>query len=413
MSIEQKIAEMLAESKAAAQFDQEELVEEELSDEVEDVELDEEQLDELSKTTLGSYARKATSDTMDHSDHIGDSEGRARAKLGHEDVTGNKAKLAKRQAGLNLAAKKLGDKSISKDVEIGSKELIKRHKAQYHPALRSDHSDSDRYWNAYDKMQGHEDKANDHYDSAYSKIKKASGVKEDVAALVNGEDLSEEFKQKAATIFEAAIVTRVKQEVARLEEEFEQRVEEGVEQRYEGLIEKVDGYLNYIVESWIEQNEIALERGMKSEILENFVHGLKNLFEENYIDVPEEKYDLLGEMEETIVDLKAKLNEQLEANVELNSLIAEAQRGEIIAEACSGLTDTEVEKFVALAEELSYEDSDTFANKVHTIRENYFNIKPMTKVVDSVVTDEPVVLTEETAIDPTMKRYVSALNILK
>jgi hypothetical protein len=325
MSIEQKIAEMLAESKAAAQFDQEELVEEE----VEETELDEE--------SIGGPS------------------------AGSEQNPENK-------------------KNDVRSQEIGGKSKVANIVTKGAAAPEATHLKS---------------------------------VKEDVAALVNGEDLSEEFKQKASTIFEAAIVARVKQEVARLEEEFEQRVEEGVEQRYEGLIEKVDGYLNYIVESWIEQNEIALERGMKSEILENFVHGLKNLFEENYIDVPEEKYDLLGEMEETIVDLKAKLNEQLEANVELNGLIAEAQRGEIIAEACSGLTDTEVEKFVALAEELSYEDSDTFANKVHTIRENYFNVKPMTKVVDSVVTDEPVVLTEETAIDPTMKRYVSALNILK
>jgi hypothetical protein len=399
MSIEQKIAEMLAESKAAAQFDQEELVEEV------------EELDEISVDLLKRARDKAERIS---GDSLGKNPIKMKAYQRQAD-TFTDALHKKYKAQLSSGKRKyveeveeeLGDEV--EDVELDEATDIND------PSKGSEQNPENKKNDVRKQEIGGKSKVANVVTKGASapEASHLSSVKEDVAALVNGEDLSEEFKQKAATIFEAAIVTRVKQEVARLEEEFEQRVEEGVEQRYEGLIEKVDGYLNYIVESWIEQNEIALERGMKSEILENFVHGLKNLFEENYIDVPEEKYDLLGEMEETIVDLKAKLNEQLEANVELNSLIAEAQRGEIIAEACSGLTDTEVEKFVALAEELSYEDSDTFANKVHTIRENYFNVKPMTKVVDSVVTDEPVVLTEETAIDPTMKRYVSALNILK
>lgn len=243
-----------------------------------------------------------------------------------------------------------------------------------------------------------------------------NAVKEDIDALVNGEDLSEEFKAKATTIFEAAIVTRVKQEVARLEEEFEARLEEAAAQNQEGLVEKVDGYLNYIVETWIAQNEIALERGMKSEILENFVSGLKGLFEENYIDIPEEKFDVVGQMETTIEELQYKLDEQLEANVEMNKIISETVRAEIVREACSGLTDTEVDKFTGLAEELVFEDADTFETKVQTIRENYFTTKVTTnKVVESVVTDAPVSLTEEaeTYVAPQMKNYMSALNNLK
>jgi len=246
-----------------------------------------------------------------------------------------------------------------------------------------------------------------------SVIRIGDTVKEDVDALVNGEDLSEEFKAKAATIFEAAIVARVKQEIANLEEEFEAKLEEVAAQNQEGLVEKVDGYLNYVVETWIAQNEIALERGMKSEILENFVSGLKGLFEENYIDMPEEKFDVVGQMETQIEELSSKLDESMAINVEMNKIISEANRADIIRESCEGLTDTEVEKFTSLAEELAYDDADTFASKVQTIRENYFTNKVTKKLVESVVTDTPLVLNEEKVVDPSMKNYMSVLNSLK
>lgn len=239
-------------------------------------------------------------------------------------------------------------------------------------------------------------------------------VKDDVAALVNGEDLTEEFKAKAATIFEAAIVTRVKAEVAKLEEEFEAKLEEAAAKNQEGLVEKVDGYLNYVVETWIAQNEIALERGMKSDILENFVSGLKDLFVESWIDVPEDKYDVLADMETQVSELQAKLDEQLAANVEMNKVIAEQARVDIIKDACNGLTDTEVEKFTGLAEELAFEDAESFATKVQTIRENYFTNKAGKVIVESVVTDTPVEsLTEEKVIAPQMKQYMTALNNIK
>ena len=235
-------------------------------------------------------------------------------------------------------------------------------------------------------------------------------VKEDVDALVNGEDLSEEFKAKATTIFEAAIVSRVKQEVAKLQEEFDAKLEEAVAESKEGLVEKVDGYLNYVVEQWIAQNEIALEHGMKSEILEGFVGGLKGLFEEHYIDIPEEKFDVLGALETETAELKAKLDEQVAANVELHKVINESKRDEIVKTAAANMTETEKEKFFGLAEELAFEDSETFEKKVQTIRENYFNGKSST-TVESIVTDSPVEeLTENTkTVDPQMARYLSAI----
>jgi len=238
-------------------------------------------------------------------------------------------------------------------------------------------------------------------------------VSEDVAALINGEELSEEFKTKAATIFEAAVVNRVKQEVAKLEEEYAALLVKESEEIAEGLIEKVDGYLDYVVEQWIAQNELALEHGMKSEILEGFVAGLKGLFEEHYIDIPEEKFDVVGVMESTIEELETKLNEQLAANVELNKTVGEMKRSEIVETACEGLSDTEVEKFKGLAEELAYEDVETFTTKVQTIRESYFTTKAQSDVA-SVVTDSPVeMLAEEKKLDPAMAKYLEAINQFK
>jgi hypothetical protein len=244
-------------------------------------------------------------------------------------------------------------------------------------------------------------------------IRTGTSVKEDVDALLNGEELSEEFRAKAETIFEAAVMTRVKSEVARIEEEFESKLAEAVAKNTEGIVEQVDGYLGYIAEQWMTQNEIALERGMKSDILEGFIGGLKNLFEEHYIDIPEEKFDVLGEMESQIEELEAKLNEQVAANIELSKTLAESNRAEIVKSISEGLTDTETEKFMSLVEELSYEDQASFETKVKTIRENYFTTKAAT--VSSVVTDAPVeALTEEVSkkLDPAMSAYAAQLNKL-
>jgi hypothetical protein len=235
-----------------------------------------------------------------------------------------------------------------------------------------------------------------------------AGVKEDMDALFSGEELTEEFKEKATTIFEAAVMVRINEEVARIEEEFAAKLEEAAATQIEGLVEQVDGYLGYIAEQWIAQNELALENGIKSEIVESFINGMKGLFEEHYIDIPAEKYDVLGEMEQTIGSLEAKLDEQVAANVALTKQVAETARSQIVAEAAEGLSDVETEKFQALAEELSFESTESFSTKVKTIRESYFT--KQTTEVKSVVTDTPVeTLTEEKKIDPTMARYVSAL----
>ncbi len=238
-------------------------------------------------------------------------------------------------------------------------------------------------------------------------------MSEDIAALTNGEELSEEFKTKAATIFEAAVVTRVKSEIARLAEEFDAQLDEQVESIKEGLVEKVDGYLNYVVEQWMTDNELALESGMKNEILESFVSSMKGVFEQHYIEVPEEKFDVLGEMQQKTDAATAKLDEQLAANVALSKQLNEMKRAASITEFAAGMADTDAEKFKALAEELAFDEVDTFKAKLQTIKENYFGKKQTAPMVQSVVTDAPVALTEEVVHTPQMAHYLRTLSNMK
>jgi hypothetical protein len=246
-------------------------------------------------------------------------------------------------------------------------------------------------------------------------------VSADVAALLNGETLSEEFKNKAKVIFENVVINRVKTEVARIRNELTAETSKNVEAIKEGLVEKVDGYLNYVIEQWIEQNAIALESGMKSEILENFVFGLKNLFEEHYIEVPNEKFDVLGDLQDSLNATNEKLNAETAKNVELNKSLNEMRKVSIIEKATKDLVTTDAEKLKNLVEELSFEDSDSFAKKVQTIRDNYFSIiasntsqTQQSTIVDNIVTDAPVAIDESVKItDKKIAAYADMLRRAK
>lgn len=236
-------------------------------------------------------------------------------------------------------------------------------------------------------------------------------VSEDVNALFNGEDgLTEEFRQKAETIFEAAVVSRVKEEVARIEEQYSELLESRVEEIKEGLVDHIDGYLNLMVEQWMENNEIALESGMKSDILENFVGGLKNLFAENYIEVPEEKFDVVADLEAQLEEATRKIDEVYALNVDLRKQVNEHARQDIIASVAEGLSDLEVEKFSTLAEEISFEDSETFAQKMQVIRENYFAKKPAKTSGNTFLTEETI-QEEKAEVPASMAHYVQAINM--
>lgn len=232
----------------------------------------------------------------------------------------------------------------------------------------------------------------------------------DLGNLFEGEEFSEEFKSKAAELFEAAVEARIKQEVARIEEEVSQRAINESAELKEGLVDKVDGYLDYVVEQWMQKNELALDRGIKVEIFESFVSGMKDLFETHYIDVPEEKFDLMES-----VDAKAKtLEEQVDfltaQNVELQQKFKLVAKEKQIEEAAKELTDLEAERFKQLAEELAYDDEESFGKKLELVKENYISKAKQAKtvVVESVVTDSPVELIEEKQVDATMSRYMNA-----
>jgi len=200
-------------------------------------------------------------------------------------------------------------------------------------------------------------------------------IKSDVEALIGDSDLSEEFKQKAATIFETAIKSKVKAESKRLEGEYEEKLKENTESHKAEMVEKVDSYLNYVVEEWMKENQIAIERGIKGEIAEDFIGGLKKLFEDHYIDVPDDKYNVLEDQASKIEELEKKLNESIDKNVELNKANGELKRQDIIDETSGDLADTAKEKFNKLAEEIEYSNEDDFRTKVSTIKESYFGKK--------------------------------------
>jgi len=195
-------------------------------------------------------------------------------------------------------------------------------------------------------------------------------------ALTAGQDdLSEEFKTKAATVFESAVNSKVKEIAETMEADIKTNYEQDVSKHKEELTEKVDSYLSYVVEEWMKENEIALERGIKGEIAEDFITGLKKLFAEHYIDVPDERYNVLEDQASKIESLEKKLNEQIEKNVELNKDNAEKTRNEIMSEVASDLADTAKEKFAKLAEEIEWSNADTFKSKCETIKESYFGAK--------------------------------------
>ena len=197
-------------------------------------------------------------------------------------------------------------------------------------------------------------------------------MKEDVAALTDGEDLSEEFKQKASTIFEAAVKAKLVEEIEKLEGEYETKVAEKVEETKSEIVEKVDAYLNYVVEEWMKENELAIEKGLRAEITEDFIGGLKSLFESHYINVPQEKYDVIEAQTAEIEKLKEEVNQTIEKNVELNQAIGQHVRQDIINDVSSDLAETESEKLKGLAESIEYKDAESFRTSVETLKNSYF-----------------------------------------
>ena len=232
---------------------------------------------------------------------------------------------------------------------------------------------------------------------------------EDVDALVAGEELSEEFRLKAATIFEAAVTAKVNAEVEALTEAFEATLTEEVEKIQTELAEKVDDYLTYAAESWMKENALQIEHGIKTEMAESFFNGLKGLFLEHNFTVPEEKFNLLDGMAGELNDMEAKLNEQIDANVALNKRVGEFVKMEIVNECAVGLAETQKEKLASLAEGVEFETEEDFRKKVETIKESYFTRKAELAESVSEPTEEASEPLVEETVSGTMSKYVDAL----
>jgi len=248
-----------------------------------------------------------------------------------------------------------------------------------------------------EKGEGHEDAAQDK--AMIKKMMKKEKMKEqmeqDVDALLSGENLSEEFKDKATTIFEAAVIARTQAVMEDIEQALFEEFEVAVEEIKEDLATKLDDYINYMAEEWLKENHLAVEKGLRAEIVESFIEGMKGLFEEHYIDIPEEKVDIVEGLTSKVEELETSLNEQIQAAVELKKELNESKKTEAIHAVCEGLTQTQVEKMKSLAEGVEFTTDDEFADKLVTLRESYFN--------ESINTSGSSALNEEVLIEDDKK----------
>ena len=233
-------------------------------------------------------------------------------------------------------------------------------------------------------------------------------IEEDVNALLGGEELSEEFREKARTIFEAAINTKVAQIKESLEEQYAAALLEEVEEMKESLAERVDSYLEYVADEWFEENALAVEQGLKTEMTESFLEGMKGLFEEHYVTIPEDKYDVLESMVEKLDDMETKLNEQIEKNISLNKRLAESVADGILDQVSEGLAQTQKEKLASLAESVEFESEEEYREKLETLKESYFASKPQSSNAKSETLSEGVDIAPESYSD-SMSAYLRTL----
>ena len=234
-------------------------------------------------------------------------------------------------------------------------------------------------------------------------------IEDDVNALLGGEELTEDFKAKAKTIFEAAINSKVAEIRATIEEEYESRIAEEIAEEKEALQERVDSYLEYVSDEWMEENALAIENGLKTELTESFLTGMKSLFEENYVSIPDDKYDVLESMVEKLDDMETKLNEQIEKNIGLNRRLSESVADGILESVSDGLASTQKEKLASLAESVEFESETEYRNKLETLKESYFP-KTSTAKTETLTEGEDVAPALATG---TMAGYLKTLSAFK
>ena len=233
-------------------------------------------------------------------------------------------------------------------------------------------------------------------------------IEADVNALLGGEELSEEFREKAKTVFEAALQSKVNQLAEEMQAKFDEKLVEEIESTKSELAERVDAYLEYVAEEWFVENELAIEHGLKTEMTESFLGGMKNLFEEHYVQIPDDKYDVLESMVEKLDDMETKLNEQIEKNVSLNSRLGESVANGILDQVSDGLAATQKEKLASLAESVEFESEDQYRGKLETLKESYFTQKNVSTSAKTETLSEGVD-SAPASVSGSMDAYMRAL----
>ena len=238
-------------------------------------------------------------------------------------------------------------------------------------------------------------------------------IEEDVNALFGGEDLSEEFKEKAKLVFETALNAKVSEVKEALEAKYQETLEERIAEEKTALSERVDNYLEYVADEWFTENALAIEQGLKTDMTESFLSGMKSLFEEHYVTIPDDKYDVLESMVEKLDDMETKLNEQIEKNVSLNSRLGESVANGILESVSEGLASTQKEKLASLSESVEFESEESYREKLETLRESYFSSKAKSPAAKSDTISEGVDSADATDVSGSMAAYMKTLSAFK
>ena len=332
----------------------------------------------------------------------------AEESSGEEILDEAKAKVEKEEVDEEEVAEEAEEEEVEEAVSVPKTKagMIKALYDQLNAMKKADLADS------FSKIMGstileeeepEEDEVEEEIKREVKKLSKEDieiDVKEDIEAIVNGEDLSEDFKAKASTIFEAAVaakvISEVNQRAEKLEDDYKEELSKAKEELTSSMTEKTDGYLSYVVEEWMKENELAVERGVRSELVEDFMSGLKNLFTEHYIDIPEEKVDLVDDLFEKVEELEKKLDESVNSNVETKQELSKYKKDEALRTVSEDLADTEKEKLEKLSDGVDFEDEEQYKEKLGVIKENYFpqsskeTVQPLTEEVENTETDDTV-----------------------
>jgi len=326
-----------------------------------------------------------------------------------EDASSNMASIASKPT--DVSRSELMASLVNYANHVGSKEELAAFVASLPKAAEKTHS-NDEIYNSTQHASGDAGKNKASIKSSGAPSESMHSVKEDLALLFgDSSDLSEDFRLKVGTLFEAAVSTRVGIEVSKLEENYEKKLDESVEAIKNEMVENVDNYLNYAVAEWIAENKLAIQSGIRTQVAESFLVGLKDLFDEHYVNIPEDQEDVVESLATKIQELEAQINETTEKNIELSKIVNSKEVKEITDGLAEGMTDTQKDKFAKLIEAVDFSSSEEFRKKASIIKETYFSGKPEVKVVeDRLLSEEVEEPAKSPSLQPDMAAYVSSLS---